>query len=33
VDEDSETLGETVVLPPFLEPRREEILAGLKLID
>ena len=29
VDEDPATLGETVVLPPFLEPRRAEILAGL----
>lgn len=33
VDEDPETLGEAVVLPPFLEPRREEIVAGLKPID
>jgi glyoxalase family protein len=33
VDEDPETLGEKVVLPPFLEPRREAILAGLKPID
>lgn len=33
VDEDPETLGEEVVLPPFLEPRREEILANLKPID
>jgi len=33
VDEDAETLGEKVVLAPFLEPRREEILAGLKPID
>jgi glyoxalase family protein len=33
VDEDSETLGETVVLPPFLEQRRAEILSGLKPID
>ncbi|HEX8297991.1 MAG TPA: ring-cleaving dioxygenase [Rubricoccaceae bacterium] len=29
VDEDEATLGETVVLPPRLEPRRAEILAGL----
>ncbi len=29
VDEDAATLGETVVLPPFLEARRAEILAGL----
>ncbi len=33
VDEDLATLGETVVLPPFLEPRRAEILAGLKPLD
>ncbi len=33
VDEDPATLGEQVVLPPFLEPRRERILAGLKPID
>jgi glyoxalase family protein len=33
VDEDPATLGETVVLPPFLEPRRASILAGLKPID
>ena len=32
VDEDPKYLGEKVVLPPFLEPRREEILAGLKPI-
>ena len=32
VDEDAATLGETVVLPPFLEGRRAEILAGLKPI-
>lgn len=30
VDEDPETLGEKLVLPPFLEPRREEIEAHLK---
>jgi glyoxalase family protein len=29
VDEDETTLGETVVLPPFLEPRRAEIVANL----
>jgi glyoxalase family protein len=29
VDEDEATLGETVVLPPFLEPRRAEIVANL----
>ena len=29
VDEDLEHLGESLVLPPFLEPRREHIEAGL----
>lgn len=33
VDEDQTTLGEKVVLPPFLEPHRERIVAGLKPID
>ena len=33
VDEDAETLGEKVVLPPFLEPEREAIVAGLTPID
>ncbi len=33
VDEDVATLGEKVVLAPFLEPRRAQILAGLKPID
>jgi glyoxalase family protein len=33
VDEDEATLGEKVVLPPFLEPHREEIVARLKPID
>ena len=33
VDEDPATLGEAVALPPFLEPRREEIEANLKPID
>lgn len=33
VDEDAATLGEKVVLPPFLEPRREQIVAALKPID
>ncbi|HEY1015304.1 MAG TPA: ring-cleaving dioxygenase [Herpetosiphonaceae bacterium] len=33
VDENPATLGEQVALPPFLEPRRAEILAGLKPID
>ena len=33
VDEDAATLGEKVVLPPFLEPRREQIVSALKPID
>lgn len=33
VDEDPATLGEKVVLAPFLEPHREEILANLKSLD
>jgi glyoxalase family protein len=33
VDEDPATLGETVVLPPFLEPHRQKIVANLKPID
>jgi glyoxalase family protein len=33
VDEDPATLGESVALPPFLEPRREAIVANLKPID
>ena len=33
VDEDQATLGEKVVLPPFLEAHRERIVAGLKPID
>ena len=33
VDEDPETLGEKIVLPPFLEPDREQIVANLKPID
>ena len=33
VDEDEATLGEQVVLPPFLEPRRAEIVSRLKPID
>ncbi len=33
VDEDEATLGEKVVLPPFLEPHREQIVANLKPID
>jgi len=33
VDEDPASLGEEVVLPPFLESRRESILANLAPID
>jgi glyoxalase family protein len=33
VDEEPGTLGEKVVLPPFLEPRRAAIVANLKPID
>ena len=33
VDEDPATLGESVVLPPFLEPRRAAIVAALKPIE
>lgn len=33
VDEDPATLGEKVVLAPFLEPRRAEIVANLKPLD
>ena len=33
VDESAETLGEKVVLPPFLERHREQIVANLKPID
>jgi glyoxalase family protein len=33
VDEDAETLGEKIVLPPFLEPHRNEIVANLKPIE
>ncbi|HEV7990821.1 MAG TPA: ring-cleaving dioxygenase [Gemmatimonadaceae bacterium] len=33
VDEDPATLGEKIVLAPFLEPRREGIVANLKPID
>ncbi|HXT14703.1 MAG TPA: ring-cleaving dioxygenase [Gemmatimonadaceae bacterium] len=33
VDEDPNTLGEKVVLPPFLEAHRDEIVANLKPID
>jgi glyoxalase family protein len=33
VDEDPATLGEKVVLPPFLEPYRSQIVGNLKPID
>ncbi len=33
VDEDPEALGQDVALPPFLEPRREEIVSNLKPIE
>jgi glyoxalase family protein len=33
VDEDEATLGEKVVLAPFLESQRERIVANLKPID
>ena len=33
VDEDQATLGEKIVLPPFLEPERAAIIANLKPID
>ncbi|HSH80122.1 MAG TPA: ring-cleaving dioxygenase [Herpetosiphonaceae bacterium] len=33
VDEDEATLGEKVALPPFLEPRREQIVSRLKPIE
>ena len=33
VDEDAATLGEKIVLPPFLEGQREEIVANLLPID
>ena len=33
VDEDAATLGQKVVLPPFLESRRDAIVAALKPID
>jgi glyoxalase family protein len=33
VDEDPDTLGEKIVLPPFLEPQREQIVSKLKPID
>ena len=33
VDENEATLGEQIVLPPFLEPKRAEIVSRLKPID
>ncbi len=33
VDEDAATLGEKVVLPPFLERQRDDIVANLLPID
>ncbi len=33
VDEAMDTLGEKIVLPPFLEPQRQRIVANLKPID
>jgi glyoxalase family protein len=33
VDEDEAHLGETIVLAPFLEPRRDEIVRNLKPLD
>jgi glyoxalase family protein len=33
VDENEDTMGEHVALPPFLEPHRAEIVANLKPID
>src|SRR5690606_991478 len=33
VDEDPATLGEKIVLPPFLESRREQIVANLEPIE
>lgn len=33
IDEDPDKLGEELILPPFLENRREEIEAGLKPIE
>jgi glyoxalase family protein len=33
VDEDEATLGEKVALPPFLEPRRAEIVAHLRPLE
>jgi glyoxalase family protein len=33
IDEAMSTLGEQLVLPPFLEPRREQIVANLEKLD
>jgi glyoxalase family protein len=33
VDEDPATLGDHIALPPFLEPHRDRIVAGLKPIE
>ena len=33
VDEDPATLGQKVVLPPFLESHRQQIVSNLKSID
>ena len=33
IDEDVSTLGEQLVLPPFLEPHRKEVVAGLERLD
>jgi glyoxalase family protein len=33
IDEDVSMLGEHLVLPPFLEPHREEIVANLDRLD
>jgi glyoxalase family protein len=33
VDEDAATLGQHIALPPFLEPHRDRIVAGLKPIE
>jgi glyoxalase family protein len=33
IDEDMSTLGEQLVLPPFLDPRRKQIVANLEKLD
>jgi len=33
IDEDMSTLGEQLVLPPFLEPHRKQIVANLEKLD